>query len=226
MSVTLHIIVEGQTEETFVRNILKPHLASYSIDVSARLLTTKELPDHKYGGGLNKYAQAETDINLWLIPGHDKLTRVTTMFDLYELPKDFPGYREATSHNDPFQRVQVLENALAQEIGDNRFIPYIQLHEFEALLLTDPYKFETYFFDYPEGMANLAKMVSQFQSPEHVNNEDPPSKRIKRKLRNYNDFKTTAGPNAAENIGLPKIREKCKHFAEWLSKLETLGEQI
>ena len=60
------------------------------------------------------------------------------MFDLYALPADFPGYAEARREVDPYGKVRILEDALGNDIADRRFIPYIQLHEFEALILADP----------------------------------------------------------------------------------------
>ena len=224
MSVTLRIVVEGQTEETFVRDVLKPHLDACGVEVSAHPLNKIEKSARDQPGGLNNYAQAETDINLWLRTDQDENARVTTMFDLYALPEDFPGYRDADLHRDLYRRVQALEDALAHEINDSRFIPYIQLHEFEALLLCDPRKFETYFYDCPDGIVNLVNMVAGFESPEHVNDEDPPSKRIDRELLNYYNFKRAAGADAAKQIGLDEMRVQCKHFADWLVKLERLGK--
>lgn len=225
MSVTLHIIVEGRTEELFVNLVIRPHLASLSIGVSARLVSTKELPDYTYGGGPGNFAQVKKEITRWLKHDRRGVARFTTMFDLYELPRDFPGYWAAASRDDPYQRVKDLEDALAEEINDSRFIPYIQLHEFEALLLSDPQKFESQFDDSADGIASLVAIVSQFPSPEHVNDDDPPSKRIGKELLNYNHFKTAAGPIVAEKIGLPTLRSKCKHFASWLAKLEQLATE-
>lgn len=53
----------------------------------------------------------------------------TTMFDLYALPDDFPGYEAAKAIGEPYARVAALETAFAEAINDSRFIPYIQLHE-------------------------------------------------------------------------------------------------
>lgn len=225
MSVTLRVVVEGETEETFVSQILKPHLECFSVGASAHLLNPIGKSEKGKPGGLNSYAQAERDINLWLNHDDGRDTRVTTMFDLYELPKEFPSYA-TTPQDDPYQRVQALENALAEKIGDNRFIPYLQLHEFEALLLCDPRKFEPWFYNCLEGIANLVDMVAGFESPEHVNDEDPPSVRINRELLNYYNHKRAAGLDAAKQIGLPTLRAKCAHFAGWLAKLESLGDHL
>ncbi|MDE0233671.1 MAG: DUF4276 family protein [bacterium] len=224
MRVTLRIVVEGQTEETFVNEILKPYLSGFSVDVSAHVLNPIERSDKGQPGGLNSYGQVKKEINLWLKTDQDENARVTTMLDLYELTDDFPGYRDAALHSDPCRRVQALEDALAEEMGDNRFIPYIQLHEFEALLLSDPRKFESWFYNCMDGIANLVEMVAGFPSPEHVNDDDPPSKRINRELLNYKYYKRIAGLSAAKQIGLPTLRAKCAHFAKWLAELENLGQ--
>ena len=148
------------------------------------------------------------------------------MFDLYGLPDDFPGYEAAVLQDDPYQRVQALEDALADDIDDHRFVPYIQLHEFEALLLSDPGKLGSEFIGSADGIARLATMVSRFPSPEHVNDsrDTAPSKRIIRAIPEYEGRKASAGPIVAERIGLSTMRDKCAHFAEWLAKLENLAK--
>lgn len=64
----------------------------------------------------------------------------STLFDYYGLPADFPGL---DSDDGPpsarlYERVNWLEDRLAREVGDtHRFRPYLQVHEFEALLFAD-----------------------------------------------------------------------------------------
>lgn len=227
MDVRLYIIVEGQTEEAFVNQILRPHLAPLSVRVSAHVVVTKRVPGYTYGGGLNRYSQAESDIKLWLRQDQGNDAYFTTMFDLYDLPPDFPGYA-AVEHDDPYQRVEFLESALKQDIPDPRFFPYIQLHEFEALLLSDPQKFDSQFDYRADGISRLVEMVSQFTSPELINsgNSTAPSKRIEDEIPDYRYLKASAGPIVAGRIGLPTLRSKCAHFAEWLKKMEKLKEQL
>lgn len=83
------------------------------------------------------YAHAVTDLELlrkMKVDGEYERHVFTTMFDLYALPDDFPGYETAKAIGEPYVRVAALETAFAEAINDGRFIPYIQLHEFEALL--------------------------------------------------------------------------------------------
>ena len=224
MAVRLHFIVEGQTEETFVNRVLRPHLATFSIWTKARRVMTSRQNGVKYRGGIMRYAQAKSDIKAWIMEDQNSDARFTTMFDLYHLPTDFPGYKDAAQTSDPYRRIGTLEDALRGDIADLRFIPYLQLHEFEALLLSDPQKLDSQFPDRSTGIQQLVELASTFDSPELVNNGDKtaPSKRIIDKIPEYERMKKSAGPIVAEKIGLSTLRSKCEHFGEWLEELETL----
>ena len=117
-----------------------------------------------------------------------------------------------------------MEDALSGEISDSRFIPYIQLHEFEALLLSNPQKLDSQFFDRSAEIQRLVEMVSEFDSPELVNDGDDtaPSKRITDEIPEYEKTKASAGPIVAEKIGLSTLRSTCEHFGKWLGRLEAL----
>ena len=53
------------------------------------------------------------------------------MVDLYHLPQDVPGYAEAMAQPDCHRQAELLEAAIFDNLGDPRFIPYLQVHEFE-----------------------------------------------------------------------------------------------
>ena len=150
--------------------------------------------------------------------------RFTTMFDLYGLPRDFPGYDEARALTDSYERVSVLEGALGEDISDHRFIPYIQLHEFEALLFSCPRKLETQFYERGDEIQQLIEMASAFDSPELIDDgcDTAPSKRIISKIPEYERRKVSAGPIVAEKIGLSTLRSECRHFGEWIDRLESI----
>ena len=225
MSVRLHFVVEGQTERQFVQNILGPHLAGRSIWTDARCVETKRSRGRKYSGGIPNYAKAKKDIELWMKEDQNSDARFTTMFDLYALPGDFPGYDDAVQERDAYARVRLLEDALREDISDGRFVPYLQLHEFEALLLADPTKLEEQFNRHSAGIRRLAQVAGQ-SNPELINdgNETAPSKRIIREIPRYESDKASSGPIVAGRIGLTTLRAKCQHFAEWLGKLESLTQ--
>ena len=225
MAVRLHFIVEGQTEETFVNRTLCPHLANLSVWVKARRVMTSRRRGVGHRGGIGNYAQAKRDINAWMMEDQNPDARFTTMFDLYGLPRDFPGFEDAARRPDPYERVGILEDSLSEGISDSRFIPYLQLHEFETLLLSDPQKFDSQFYDRSVGIRRLVEVVSGFESPERINDgiNTAPSKRIADEIPEYGRMKASAGPIVAEKIGLPTLRLKCQHFGEWLGKLERLA---
>ncbi|HHN46970.1 MAG TPA: DUF4276 family protein [Planctomycetes bacterium] len=225
MSARLHFIVEGQTEETFVKRVLIPYLEPYSVWGDVRCVMTSRKRGVKYRGGLNSYAQAKNDIVLWMKEDRHADACFTTMFDLYALPGDFPGFPAVSQQSDPFQRVAVLENALKQDIGHPHFVPYIQLHEFEALLLADPTKLLVEYCGHDEAVDRLMNMVGD-QNPETINDgpDTAPSRRIIREIQAYERQKALVGPSVAEMIGLPKLRAKCGHFDEWLKNLEALAQ--
>ncbi len=223
MAVRLHFIVEGQTEEAFVNQTLKPHLGQLSVWVSVRCVMTSRTRGIKHRGGLGQYATAKKDITAWIRQDQNSDARFTTMFDLYRLPTDFPCY-EDTVQGDPYKRVNALEDALGEDIPDPRFIPYIQLHEFEALLLSDLQKLDSQFYDRGDGILRLVEMTSQFSSPELIDDgtDTAPSKRIINEIPEHGNMKVSAGPIVAEKIGLSRLRSKCTHFGDWLDKLECL----
>ena len=227
MAVRLNFIVEGQTEETFVKGTLSPHLADRSIYVNVRCVMTSRKGGLKYSGGIANYAQAKRDIARWMKEDRNPDARFTTMFDLYALPVDFPGFQDART-NQPYQRVQTLEYALGMDIADPRFVPYIQLHEFEALLLSDPSMLDSQFPGYEDEIRNLVKMACGFDSPELIDDgsDTAPSKRIITEIPEYAGRKASAGPIVAGKIGLPTLRSKCDHFGDWLDKLEHLESEV
>ena len=225
MGVRLNFVVEGQTERRFVENVLRPHLADRSIWVAARCVETSRSRGRKFSGGIRNYDKAKRDIERWTREDQNPDARFTTMFDLYALPGDFPGFDDARQEGDPYARVRLLENALGADISDQRFVPYLQLHEFEALLFSDPEKLQERFDRHSAGIRRLTQVAEQL-NPELINagSETAPSKRIIREIPEYGSDKASSGPIVAQRIGLTSLRTKCQHFSEWLGKLEALTQ--
>lgn len=221
----LNLIVEGQTEETFTSSLLAPHLATFGVVAAARSVATSRNRTVIYRGGLIDYGRVRRDIVSWLKQDQHGDAYFTTMFDLYALPNDFPGYAEARKINDAYRRVAYLEKSFANDLGTPRFIPYIQLYEFETLLFADVQQFDWEFLDHQAAINQLNQILAEFGNPELIDDgvETAPSKRIIRWIPEYQTRKASTGPLIAEKIGLAKIRQVCKHFSDWLTKLEQLG---
>jgi hypothetical protein len=232
--IRINIVVEGQTEETFVRDILKEPLAHSGIYISARSVETsrKSIRDtryrqegkqhHIYRGGLNDYKKARRDIMRWL--ASDANAYVTTMFDLYALPTDFPGIQEATCFNDAYKKVRFLEESLKADINNPLFVPYIQLHEFEGLLFSDINAIDLVLKTRCgiSRLKDLKDIRAQFVTPEEIDDgsETAPSKRLKSLYSSYD--KVAFGSLIANRITLDTIRNECPHFNDWLVALEAL----
>lgn len=154
----------------------------------------------------------------------DREAVFTTMLDLYALPRDFPGFAEAARSADPYARVRQIEQALGEDIGQQRLIPYIQLHEFEALLLSNPEKFDWHYIEHDRAIARLSELARRFDSPELIDDGETtaPSKRIIAEIPEYRHQKATAGPLIASRIGVQIMRERCPHFNDWVTILEAL----
>jgi len=219
----LNVIAEGQTEQRFVQQVISEHLASHGVFASVRcVLTGRDKRSVKsFRGGMTTYQRAKKDIETWMKGDRDSRCFFTTMFDLYALPTDFPEFEQALAINDPYKRVRVLEDALAQELGSRRFIPYIQMHEFEALIFCDPWQLGQEYLEHKTAIRNLAKMA-EGQNPELIdgNPETAPSKRILKEIPEYD--KVMAGVEVTKRIGLQTLRSRCGHFNAWISKLESL----
>lgn len=229
--IRLHFTVEGQTEEQFVNRMLVPHLASFDVFGDARrVLTSENVKSAKeYRGGFRRTAAYEVvkrDILNWMKEDDHPECRFTTMFDLYALPNSFPGYDETP--RDLYGRIGALEAAFKDDIdaafgGFSRFVPYIQLHEFEAFLFVDPLALDREYLEHDSAIRNLMEVVEKESNPEAIDDgrETAPSKRIKKEIPEYD--KNAAGVNVVEHIGLEGLRQKCRHFHQWMERLENLG---
>jgi len=135
----LYLFAEGQTEQTFADTVLKPHLANFGVYLrGAVLIATSRKKGKVYRGGGRKYLPMKNDIQRFLKQEKGADVFFTTMIDLYAIHADMPGRGEAEQlRYDPQRRVEAMEATFANDIGDERFVPYIQLHEYEACLFVD-----------------------------------------------------------------------------------------
>lgn len=225
--VRLYFYVEGRTEQGYVKRVLQPHLAKFGVWVMGPVLTASGRR-HGYTsrGGGRRYQPMRNDLGKLLKQDAHADARFTTMFDLYALYDGFPGLDEAEKQRHiPRARILTLEQAFAADVGDHRFIPHIQLHEFETILLCDPSNFALVYENSSAGITALQDAVSATNSPEFVNDgaSTAPSKRIIRVFPRYIGQKTTIGVDLAECVGIDKTRSLCPHFDQWLKTLESLG---
>jgi len=211
--IRVHIFVEGQTEETFVREVLQIPMNGRGIFLNAILVRTST-----HGkGGIVRYSKLKPQIIRKCL--EDRASFVTTMFDLYGLPGDFPSVHQNT--DSPIIRAMSIEAELLSNVNQPNFIPNLLVHEFEALLYSDPNAFSKWF---PNDVAKtMIAEKGHFDSPEHINDSPrtAPSKRILKHRPDYE--KPLHGSLIALDIGLDVMRHECKHFDRWISKIESLA---
>jgi Domain of unknown function (DUF4276) len=224
----LQIIVEGSSEENFVNDVLVKHFAPLKIFISARKIRTgwDRINNKPSKGGLLKYSKFRNDVLRWIESDRGRAnTFYTSFIDLYAFPKDSesPYTSEIQQISNPYQKIAALEEAIKQNINHPSFIPYVQLHEFESLLLVAPDRLLSMYPESQTGISRLKKDIGN-TNPEEINESyyTAPSKRIIKFLPSYEGQKAQVGPLVAEDIGITLLRNKCPHFNEWITKIEEL----
>lgn len=211
------VLVEGTTEEIFVNQTLRPHLLQHQfIDVQPVKVETSRLKGGgKFGGGSTTWASLDHQLRTHC---QDSSALITMMFDFYAFP-NVPGL--APNPSNPRHAVEALQERISALIGASNFVPFVMLHEFEALLFVDPKLVASYAGDQKiEGL--LSRDVQQSGEPELIDSgpQSAPSKRIRKHWPRY--AKGTDGPAIASQVGLPRLRAGCPHFDRWVSALEAL----
>lgn len=217
---------EGPTEQAFCAQLLQPHLFPAGDGVVHTLAVGRKNDHHVYGlGSRARYDRLRKFMFNTIRQRDGRNVYFTTLLDLYGLPLDFPGLADTVRNPaDPTPYVLALEAAFGRDIDHHRFVPYLQLHEYETMLFADPAAFAIAFENCDPVIAQLNAVAAGFPSVEHIDDgrESAPSKRIIAVVPEYKGRKTTAGPDIAEFIGLPRIREACPHVHGWLTRLESL----
>lgn len=216
MNKRIYIIVEGQTEESFVKEILSKYLLQYDIYVYAIKIETSK--GHK--GGFVNYDHLKRDVKIRLKEMGDDIL-VTTFIDFFRCP-ELPNADSYVNIPDHCERVKQMENVIKDDINDRRFIPYIQLHEFEALLFSSNNGFKEYFTE--KEIKKLNKIIEEFENPEDINSnpESAPSKRLMKIVDNYD--KVLFGNVIALEIGIDTILAKCPRFKTWVENLIKMAQ--
>lgn len=214
----LYIICEGPTEQEFCHAMLAPYLGSKGIQVITPLIK-------KSGGGIVAWDILKKQIEGTLA---DTEGTVTTLIDYYGIKPihAFPNWTTVQAVGNRIDKMDQLETAMQADIRADRkqrFIPYVQLHEFEGLLFNNLAAFTQTFEDTElHNVREIEDIINRHQNPEMINDgaQTAPSKRLANLIKGYN--KVVYGNILAEEIGLPQMRSKSVRFNEWLNKLEAI----
>jgi hypothetical protein len=208
----LIIIVEGQTEEEFVKEVLTPYFVENEIySVTPIKIATSKVAK----GGFVNYAHLKNDAIKYL---REPDTLVTMFVDFFRIPTSIPSYLDCLQRNATIDdKIDCLEQAVADDINNSNFIPYIQKYEFEALLFSSNRGFEELFDE--RYYTQTEEIVNDYENPEEINTgaETSPSKRILNIISNYE--KVVDGNMIAIAIGMDTILERCNRFNSWIMNL-------
>lgn len=209
----LYIVVEGQTEQEFVNSLIAPYLQRFNIyDVTPIMIRTSKTGR----GGFVNYLHLKNDVMKLLHSSSKSDFIVTTFVDFFRIP-EVPHRERWTSKVSHLEQALEMEKCISDDISDCRFIPYIQLHEFEALLFSSNKGFEAYFTK--NEAIETQKIIEFFNNPEDINSspDGAPSKRLLSIKTEYN--KVIEGNLIALEIGINELLAKCPKFNLWINQL-------
>lgn len=215
-------LVEGPTERIFVQDILGPYLVRTEVYITPIILTK---PGQK--GGDVRFSRARNDIERHLKQRNE--TWLTLLVDYFGIKGDWPGYEESKRKRHHASKARVMNEATQKRVNElfsaqdaqRRFIPYVSMFEFEALLFSDADILARKLNVRPK---DVRKILSEYDDePEKIN--DNPQTAPSRQLEGLSDRfkKTVTGIGIAREIGIDRMRKSCPLFDEWVSKLENLN---
>ncbi len=217
------VLVEGPTEQRFVKQLLGPYMAKRGVYLTSIIL---DKPGEK--GGDIKFARAKNDIGKHLKQRRD--TWITLLVDYYGIRRDWPGYAESKRQTNHTKKADIMNRETAAQVQElfpeenrkRRFIPYVSMHEIEALYFSDPACLAEKI-----GVAqkDVDAILRECGEPEKINDHSKtaPSKRLEALSDRFK--KTSTGIAIAAEIGIDKMRKGCPIFDSWIRELELLAER-
>lgn len=214
----LDIIVEGQSEKEFVNQVLAPFLDRSGVIESYNVSPIVIRTSNNHRGGMSKYNHLREDIIQTLSSSNKELV-VSTIIDFFRLPSNVPkpdNYEEIQSD---FLKAEAIEKLIASDINDNRFIPYIQVHEFEAFLFASDKGFRYCYGNNHRLIESLTEIINTFGNPEEINTT-PAGAPSKRMLALYPEYdKVIDGNLIILQNGIDSILSTCPRFCNWIDTL-------
>lgn len=210
----LIVVCEGPTEKEFCNDLLADYFFKKGIVVESPLIKHS-------GGGIVPWSTLKNQLRNHL---REDNAYVTTFIDYYGIKDDYgyPGWKEGKRIASKEGRMAFLEEQMLKDMEENersRFIPHLQLHEFETLLFSDIEAKRKNFMPNEVKWNELESIVGEFPNPEDINNspQKAPSKRLESAIQGYS--KVLYGNCVAMDIGIDKMLASCPHFSKWINRL-------
>lgn len=214
-------IVEGRTEQRFIKEILAPYLSESNVYMQPIVL---DKPGEK--GGDVKFARTRNDIKTHIKQRRD--TWVTTFVDYYGIKGDWPGYQDSRNQATHVRKAEIINTATAKEVHrlfpaentEKRFIPYVSMHEIEALYFSGPSILAE---KLNVKLSTIEAILLECGEPEKINDNihTAPSRRLSSLSKRFK--KTSTGISIAQAIGIERMRAACPTFNRWVTVLERLN---
>lgn len=214
------VLVEGPTERQFVKEVLAPYLANKGVWATPIIL---DKPGEK--GGDVKFERARNDIRNHL--RQRPHTYLTLMVDYYAIKSDWPGYEISKRQPNHTLKAEVMNDKTTIEVvaqfgefgAETRFIPYVSMHEIEALYYSQPQILAKH-LNVP--VERISRILEECGTPENINDhfETTPARRLEKLSGRFK--KKTIGIAIAREIGVELMKMSCPLFGMWVDRLESL----
>jgi len=222
----LIVYVEGVSEEFFVNRQLRPHLQLHGWSTVKPIgVATSPNPEGQRGG-LTNWPAVEQDLRNLFTQNSGPDWRFTTLWDFYGTPDSFPGFAAARAAAPGSDRAAMVEAALSAHFQEPRFSPYVQMYEFEALVLAAIDGLKELYSSQAAALDALKVQCEAMGNFEAINDGPTthPARRIDAVLPGFWNTKEDDGPIALRTVRLDSPRHWCPRFNQWLTRLERIGE--
>jgi hypothetical protein len=220
------VVVEGSTENIVLRKLVAPHLGAKGVFIYPKIIGES----NGKGGSITFNRLVSDMVNLHLQePG----VIVTSFVDYYGRQGTWPSEAEGKAKGlSAAAMAAILETDLKAAITAHprlsgarlRLLPYIQVHELEALLYAQPELLAGEVFGEAEKAGLLRADLEGLAHCELLNDskETAPSRRLENHFGVYQKGRgnTSHARLFAEKAELATIRQVCPRFDTWVRALE------
>ena len=198
--IDVSVVCEGQTEVDFIKCLNEKYFNPKEISLKPV--------------SYNKSTSMNGNVSVDRIVQYIKKAKhpiVTTFVDYY-------GFKHQSSRS-----VTQIEEEIKEKANKEFLIPYLQMHEIEALWFSDIKEVKN---PNDSQVDMLMKIIDEYPNPEDINNspQTAPSKRLESIFPDYQ--KVLDGKLISNKLSIPKIQEKCPRFSKWLKDIEDMANSL
>jgi len=210
--IRLGILVEGETERLFVIYFLAPYLLNFG--VIAKTVPVVHGQGNRGGGGISVKTLVAA------------FKRESGNFDLLTCMVDYYGL-QGKGKMSVDELLLHLRERIKRKLGPKakKVILYVQVHEIEALLFSQPSAFGNVEEASPRVVRKIDRIAKKYRTPEEIDGgySTCPSRQIKRAFPEYDKIRHVI--EISRMIGMEKMCGECPRFGQWVGELKALGQK-